>query len=45
MDPNSTAAREMVDEIAERVLRDLAPEQASRFFPDLPFTKAKATEA
>lgn len=27
LDPNSTAVREIVEEIAERVLRNLSPEQ------------------
>lgn len=33
MDPNCTAARDMVEEVAERVLRDLAPPQGSLFVP------------
>jgi hypothetical protein len=31
LDPNSPAAREMVEEVAERVLRDLGPRES----PDL----------
>jgi hypothetical protein len=32
-DGNSTAVREIVEEIAERVLRNLKPEQEHRYFP------------
>lgn len=43
LDPNSAEAREMVEEVAERVLRDLFPGQDSRYFPDLQLTKEKAS--
>lgn len=39
LDPNSTAAREIVEEVAERVLRGLTPEKESRYFPNLQAVK------
>ena len=40
VDPNSTAVREIIEEVAERVLRNLTPQpQAS-----IPLEKAKACE-
>jgi len=33
MDPDSTAALDMVEEVAERVLRNLAPPEDSLFAP------------
>ena len=35
-DPNSTAVREIVDEVAERVLRNLTPQKEHRYFPGSP---------
>ena len=35
-DPNSTAVREIVEEVAERVLRDLKPHEEHRYFPNSP---------
>ena len=32
MDPNSRAAREIIEEVAERVLRDLNPERSNPLF-------------
>lgn len=32
-DPNSTAVREIVEEVAERVLRNLKPHEDHRYFP------------
>ena len=35
-DPNSTAVREIVEEVAERVLRNLTPQKEHRYFPGSP---------
>lgn len=32
-DPNSTAVREIVEEVAERVLRNLTPQKEHLYFP------------
>ena len=40
IDPNSRAAREFIDEVAERVLRDLNPEN-----PNPQFALSKSTAA
>jgi hypothetical protein len=40
MDMNSTAAREIIEEVAERVLRDLSPENQQALL--LPLKKASA---
>jgi hypothetical protein len=37
-DPNSTAVREIVEEVAERVLRNLKPREERRYFPNSPKT-------
>ena len=39
VDPNSTAVREIIEEVAERVLRNLTPRE-----PSIPLEKAKACE-
>ena len=41
IDPNSTAVRELIEEVAERVLRNLTPQSEPLF----PLAKAKASEA
>jgi len=41
VDPNSTAALEVAQEVAERVLRNLAPASEPLF----PLTKSKSSEA
>jgi hypothetical protein len=41
VDPDSTAVREMIEEVAERVLRNLTPEAEPLF----PLAKPKASEA
>lgn len=35
-DPNSTAVREIVEEVTERVLRNLKPHEDHRYFPISP---------
>jgi hypothetical protein len=45
LDPNSTTAREIVEEVVERVLRNLSPQKESQYFPDLHLTKAESSEA
>jgi hypothetical protein len=35
-DPNSTAVREIVEEVKERVLRNLTPQKEHRYFPASP---------
>lgn len=40
VDPNSTAVREIIEEVAERVLRNLTPSPE----PSIPLEKAKACE-
>jgi hypothetical protein len=35
MDMNSTAARELIEEVTERVLRDLSPENQHALLPPL----------
>jgi hypothetical protein len=44
LDPNSTTAREIVEEVAERVLRRLAPEEESQYFPNLHLTTTERSE-
>ena len=45
LDPDSAAAHEMAEEVAERVLRDLAPQKESRYFPNLRINKPEPSEA
>ena len=45
LDPDSTAAREIVEEVAERVLRNLSPQEGSQYFPDLRPTTTEPPEA
>lgn len=45
LDPDSAVAQEMVEEVAERVLRNLAPREKSHYFPDLHITKPEPSEA
>ena len=40
VDPNSTAVREIIEEVAERVLRNLTPQPE----PSIPLGKAKVCE-
>ena len=44
LDPNSTTAREIVEEVAERVLRNLAHEEESQYFPHLHLTTTERSE-
>lgn len=45
LDPDSTAAQEMVEEVAERVLRNLTPREESHYFPGLRIAKPEPSEA
>lgn len=44
-DADSVAAQEMIEEVAERVLRNLTPHEKSLYFPDLNITKTEPSEA
>jgi hypothetical protein len=44
LDPNSTAAREIVEEVAERVLRNLTPPKESEYFPQPHLTKTESSK-
>ena len=45
LDPDSAAAKEIVEEVAERVLRNLAPREESHYCPNLHITKPEPSEA
>jgi hypothetical protein len=45
LDPDSSTAKEMVAEVAERVLRNLTPAEESQYFPNLHLTTTEPSEA
>lgn len=45
LDPDSTVAQEMVEEVAERVLRNLTPREESQYFPGVHLPRPEPSEA